>query len=164
MHISYLLCCRSCAVRQWGSARSGFAHTCSSFPLASLAGPSRYQARVLRPSRCRPHCLTAADSKRLSRRVSGATKSAAVRTTGVAGVTQTLLYKKRVRTISCSDSRRTAATYSPTWCGSTIGVSGLNFSVRNGKRWFPAAKATAVYCLKEITRLRKDLGLLVLVD
>ena len=77
-----------------GSARSGFAHTCSSFPLASLAGPSRYQARVLRPSRCRPHCLTAADSKRLSRRVSGATKSAAVRTTGVAGVTQTLLYKK----------------------------------------------------------------------
>ena len=48
-------------------------------------------------------------------------------------------------------SRRTAATYSPTWWGSTIGVSGLNFSVRDGKRWFPAAKATAVYVLKEIT-------------
>ena len=38
-------------------------------------------------------------------------------------------------------SRKTAATYSPTM-RSTIGVSGLNFSVRNGKRWNPAAIAT----------------------
>ena len=27
-------------------------------------------------------------------------------------------------------------------CGSTIGVKGLNFSVRNGKRWIPLAIAT----------------------
>ena len=26
-----------------------------------------------------------------------------------------------------------AATYSPTWCGSTIGANGLNFPVRDGK-------------------------------
>ena len=32
-----------------------------------------------------------------------------------------------------------AATYSPTLHCSTIGASGLNFSVRNGKRWDPAA-------------------------
>ena len=82
--------------------------------------------------------------------------------------------------------RRTAAAYSPTWWGSTIGDGGLNFSVRNGKRWYPAAIATAVYYLREITHsatkpeyaffvyfafpysaiflLRKDFGLLVQVD
>ena len=31
-----------------------------------------------------------------------------------------------------------AATYSPTWCGSTIGANGLNFPVRNGKGWAPS--------------------------
>ena len=36
---------------------------------------------------------------------------------------------------------KTAATYSPT-IRSTIGAGGLNFSVRNGKRWDPAAIAT----------------------
>ena len=46
--------------------------------------------------------------------------------------------------------RRTAAAYSPTWWGSTIGDGGLNFSVRNGKRWYPAAIATAIYYLREI--------------
>jgi hypothetical protein len=30
-----------------------------------------------------------------------------------------------------------ATTYSPTSNGSTIGAIGLNFSVRNGKRWTP---------------------------
>ena len=35
-----------------------------------------------------------------------------------------------------------AATYSPTALCSTIGVNGLNFSVRNGKRWDPIAIAT----------------------
>ena len=35
-----------------------------------------------------------------------------------------------------------AATYSPTCDCSTIGVSGLNFSVRNGKRWDPTAITT----------------------
>ena len=35
-----------------------------------------------------------------------------------------------------------AASYSPALHCSTIGASGLNFSVRNGKRWDPAAIAT----------------------
>ena len=35
-----------------------------------------------------------------------------------------------------------AATYSPTLYCSTIGAGGLNFSVRNGKRWDPAAITT----------------------
>ena len=37
---------------------------------------------------------------------------------------------------------KTAATYSPTRWGSTIGADGLNFSVRNGKRWNPGTIAT----------------------
>ena len=45
--------------------------------------------------------------------------------------------------------RKTAATYSPTWWGSTIGVGELNFSVRNGKRWFLTAITTAVCYLRE---------------
>ena len=45
--------------------------------------------------------------------------------------------------------RRTAATYSPTWWGSTIGDGGLNFSVRNGKRWIPTAITTAICFLRE---------------
>ena len=45
--------------------------------------------------------------------------------------------------------RKTAATYSPTWWGSTIGASELNFSVRNGKRWILTAITTAIYCLRE---------------
>ena len=32
---------------------------------------------------------------------------------------------------------RKAATYSPTWCGSTIGANGLNYPVRYGKGWAP---------------------------
>ncbi len=47
------------------------------------------------------------------------------------------------------DFRKAAATYSPTWWGSTIGVYGLNFSVRYGKRCLPVAIATAVYYLRE---------------
>jgi len=35
-----------------------------------------------------------------------------------------------------------AASYSPALHCSTIGAGGLNFSVRNGKRWNPAAIAT----------------------
>ena len=45
--------------------------------------------------------------------------------------------------------QRTAAAYSPTWWGSTIGDGGLNFSVRNGKRWILTAITTAVYYLRE---------------
>ena len=40
--------------------------------------------------------------------------------------------------------RKAAATYSPTWWGSTIGASELNFSVRYGKRWILTAITTAV--------------------
>ena len=32
---------------------------------------------------------------------------------------------------------KVAATYSPAFYRSTIGAMGLNFSVRNGKRWTP---------------------------
>ena len=46
-------------------------------------------------------------------------------------------------------SQSTAATYSPNWWVSTIGDGELNFSVRNGKRWFLTAIATAVYDLRE---------------
>ena len=64
--------------------------------------------------------------------------------------------KKETR-LNCFNlvSRKTAAAYSPTWWGSTIGDGGLNFSVRNGKRWFPAAIATAVYYLREIRLISK---------
>ena len=39
---------------------------------------------------------------------------------------------------------KTAATYSPTNYGSTIGAVGLNFSVRNGRRWNPGTIATLI--------------------
>ena len=43
---------------------------------------------------------------------------------------------------------KTAPTYSPTLHRSTIGVNGLNFSVRNGKRWNPVAKSTLIRLFK----------------
>ena len=39
---------------------------------------------------------------------------------------------------------RAAATYSPTWWGSTIGTNAFNFSVRNGKRWVHVVIATMI--------------------
>ena len=39
----------------------------------------------------------------------------------------------------------TIASYSPASHRSTIGASGLNFSVRNGKRWNPAAITTLIF-------------------
>ena len=44
-----------------------------------------------------------------------------------------------------------AAAYSSNLSVSTIGVYGLNDSVRNGKRWDTVAIATAIYFLREIT-------------
>ena len=41
-----------------------------------------------------------------------------------------------------SSMLKKAATYSPTLRCSTIGALGLNFSVRDGKRWNPKAIAT----------------------
>ena len=49
------------------------------------------------------------------------------------------------RRLSQAGSRepiKKAASYSPALLCSTIGAGGLNFSVRNGKRWDPAAIAT----------------------
>ena len=48
------------------------------------------------------------------------------------------LYKKRTPFSGCP-SIEVAMTYSPTNLCSTIGAVGLNFSVRNGKRWIPDA-------------------------
>ena len=43
--------------------------------------------------------------------------------------------------VSAGGPRQVAATYSPALVRSTIGAGGLNFSVRDGKRWGPAAIA-----------------------
>ena len=43
--------------------------------------------------------------------------------------------------LSAGGPRQVAATYSPALVRSTIGAGGLNFSVRDGKRWGPAAVA-----------------------
>ena len=48
------------------------------------------------------------------------------------------------RALSRPAFRKTAATYSPNWWVSTIGDGELNFSVRNGKRWFLTAITTAI--------------------
>ena len=42
-------------------------------------------------------------------------------------------------------NQKKAASYSPASHCSTIGASGLNFSVRNGKRWNPAAITTVIW-------------------
>jgi hypothetical protein len=54
----------------------------------------------------------------------------------------------RDRIIPVPELRSTAAAYSPSWYASTIGDGGLNFSVRYGKRWDPAAIAAAVISLE----------------
>ena len=79
---------------------------------------------------------------------------------GVQGVTTTggCRIRNDPDQLSGPGRQRTAATYSPTWWGSTIGEGGLNFSVRNGKRWIPAAIATAVYVLRKITGQVLDLA------
>ena len=53
--------------------------------------------------------------------------------------------KKGALTHDCESGlffKKTAASYSPALHCSTIGAGGLNFSVRNGKRWDPAAITT----------------------
>ena len=47
--------------------------------------------------------------------------------------------------------KKVAVSYSPALHCSTIGAGGLNFSVRNGKRWFLTAITTAIYYLREQT-------------
>ena len=83
-----------------------------------------------------------------------------IKTTGLLQATTLPTYthiRKRVRPVFTGRTlRRTAATYSPTWSGSTIGDDGLSFSVRNGKRRFPVAIATAVYNLRENQRKKSS--------
>ena len=50
-----------------------------------------------------------------------------------------------------------AATYSPALHCSTIGAGGLNFSVRDGKRWDPAAIATR-YTFRTQTPKKAGMG------
>ena len=52
--------------------------------------------------------------------------------------------QESLRNLSKSEALhwKEAATYSPALHCSTIGASGLNFSVRNGKRWNPTAITT----------------------
>ena len=49
------------------------------------------------------------------------------------------VYAKKGHPLEMSFSIKVAMTYSPTNVCSTIGAVGLNFSVRNGKRWIPDA-------------------------
>ena len=61
------------------------------------------------------------------------------------GIAIEQLQEKESRKHCCfrdSHLKKKAASYSPTLHCSTIGASGLNFSVRNGKRWNPAAITT----------------------
>ena len=76
------------------------------------------------------------------------------------------LKKKNARLEIQSGIRKAAAAYSPTWCSSTIGACELNFSVRDGKRWFLTAITAAVFYLREIIQsvFEKDFGRLVQVS
>ena len=53
--------------------------------------------------------------------------------------------KKKSPLHCCRGLSKKAATYSPTWCGSTIGADGLNFPVRNGKGWTPSPQPPEFY-------------------
>ena len=60
-------------------------------------------------------------------------------------MTDGVIRQRRPAELNQSGVRKAAAAYSPTWWGSTIGVSVLNFSVRYGKRWIHTAITTAVF-------------------
>ena len=64
--------------------------------------------------------------------------------------------KRLQRCYSPESSAKTAATYSPTLYRSTIGVSELNFSVRNGKRWNLTAKTTLMSYIEHILQAIKS--------
>ena len=49
-------------------------------------------------------------------------------------------YNKKALRIESKGLNNVAATYSPGCNPSTIGAAGLNFSVRDGKRWDPCAR------------------------
>ena len=59
--------------------------------------------------------------------------------------TTTSIYTKKVPSVRKNQGnsrKKVATTYSPTTKCSTIGAVGLNFSVRDGKRWNPNAMIT----------------------
>ena len=59
------------------------------------------------------------------------------------GMTLAITHRKSPEIANILDSfLKTAASYSPALHCSTIGADGLNFSVRNGKRWDPDAITT----------------------
>ena len=72
---------------------------------------------------------------------------------GTPGVVPHCMAQKKSswQTAVCQELRRTAATYSPNWCVSTIGADELNGSVRDGKRWILIALTTAIFYLRDYT-------------
>ena len=80
--------------------------------------------------------MPAADSRRKRGKVTpcGVQKDGTARRVGH----DTYIYKRRTP-IWMSFLIKVAMTYSPTNICSTIGAVGLNFSVRDGKRWIPDA-------------------------
>ena len=68
----------------------------------------------------------------------------------VTGVKKRSCHEKSPRSRMTSRTLKfVAATYSPTWWGSTIGDGELNFSVRNGKRWILTAITATIYVLRK---------------
>ena len=83
------------------------------------------------------HLLIAHDPERGCHEVTGVEKPAATN-------------KKSPTSLDVEDFVKfVAATYSPTWWGSTIGDGELNFSVRNGKRWILTAITATIYVLRK---------------
>ena len=66
-----------------------------------------------------------------------------------------VIHKKESPNFLELSSVKVAMTYSPTNVCSTIGAVGLNFSVRNGKRWIPDAINRLNICRKTMTMYRK---------
>ena len=60
--------------------------------------------------------------------------------------------------------RKVAASYSPALHCSTIGAGGLNFSVRNGKRWDPAAITTWLKVIDNIHKQNWSMSILTTPD
>jgi hypothetical protein len=62
--------------------------------------------------------------------------------------------RPRFKRIRAFKKKTSATTYSST-SGSTIGAKGLNFSVRNGKRWTPFARVTEIKMVVTETLIKR---------
>ena len=80
----------------------------------------------------------------------------AVRTCAAAVSHVTPWHKKKPPESFSPEALKKAATYSPTLRCSTIGALGLNFSVRDGKRWSPEAETTKLYRLSLIGSMEEE--------